>query len=178
MSDNIVTIYESAEIQARVSAMAETISATLKTKRLMALVVLSGAFYFAADLTRQLTGFEEIEVDFIRLQSYSGMSSCGEVRIRGAMPQVAGRDVLVIEDLLDTGLTLASISEILTANGARSVRYAVLIDKRLRRQHEMTPEFVAFELEEDHFLVGYGMDYRGNYRTLPYIGAFADGTRE
>ncbi|MCA8940349.1 MAG: hypoxanthine phosphoribosyltransferase, partial [Planctomycetes bacterium] len=145
----LTELYSAEEIQARVSDMAARISSTLKTKHLFGLVVLSGAFYFAADLTRQLEGFEEVELEFIRLQSYSGTSSSGEVRIRGGMPQVAGRDVLVIEDLLDTGLTLASLSDILTANGARSVRYAVLIDKRPKRSHELAADFVAFELDED-----------------------------
>lgn len=159
------------QIQQRVSEMARDISATMGEGTLSCLVVLRGGFFFAADLIRQLTGFERIEVDFVRLSSYQGMVSSGAVKFRGTLPQVAGRNVLVIEDLLDTGLTLKVLSEALSASGARSVRYAVLVDKKARRQHTLVPDYVAFKLDTDDYLYGYGMDLDGGRRELPYIAA-------
>ena len=158
-------LFTEEQIQKRVSELAREISSTIGGGRLLCLVVLRGGFFFASDLIRQLTGFERVEIDFVRLASYAGMHSSGDVKFRGQLPQVAGSNVLVIEDLLDTGTTLSTLSEALRAGGAGSVRYAVLIDKGGRAGKGIEPDFVAFgKLGKDDYLIGYGMDYEGAYR--------------
>lgn len=163
-------LFSAEQIQQRVADLAARISADYAGKRLLCLVVLRGGFFFAADLIRQLKGVE-VEMDFVKLQSYAGRKPGGRVRSGEAMPRVSGYDVLVIEDLVDTGLTLSSLHEALKAQGPRSLRYAIVVDKKARREVPFECEYVAFDVDADTFLVGYGMDDEGKNRTLPYIGA-------
>lgn len=163
------TVFSAAQIQQRVSEIAAQISADYAGKRLLCLVVLRGGFFFAADLIRQLQGVQ-VELEFVRLQSYAGQTSHGRVRTRELLPRVAGYDVLVMEDLVDTGLTLSDLHESLKAQGPRSLRYAIVVDKKARRKIPFECEYVAFDVSEDQFLVGYGMDDDDKGRNLPYIG--------
>lgn len=163
-------LFSAEQIQQRVTELAARIAADYAGKRLLCLVVLRGGFFFAADLIRQLKGVE-VEMDFVKLQSYAGRKSGGRVRSGEALPRVSGYDVLVIEDLVDTGTTLASLHEALKAQGPRSLRYAIVVDKKARRQVPFECEYVAFDVDADTFLVGYGMDDEGKNRTLPFIGA-------
>lgn len=163
-------VFTPGQIQERVRALAERISADYAGKRLLCLVVLRGGFFFAADLIRNIQGVE-VELDFVRLQSYAGRDSQGRVRTKGQLPRVSGYEVLVIEDLVDTGLTLADLHESLTAQGPRSLRYAIVVDKKARRKIPFECEYVAFDVTDDTFLVGYGMDDNDKGRNLPYIGA-------
>ncbi|NUQ36126.1 MAG: hypoxanthine phosphoribosyltransferase [Planctomycetaceae bacterium] len=165
------TIYTADQIQKRVSDLAADISRTLGGGDLLCLVVLRGGIFFGADLIRQLKGFDRIDIDFVRLASYAGIKSSGDVKIRGHLPPVAGCNVLVIEDLIDTGHTLTVLHQALLGVGAQSVRYAVLVNKPHRRRKEFKADFVAFDLKEDAYLVGYGMDYENNYRALTHIAA-------
>ncbi|MCC6465348.1 MAG: hypoxanthine phosphoribosyltransferase [Planctomycetes bacterium] len=163
-------LFSAEQIQQRVTELAARIAADYAGKRLLCLVVLRGGFFFAADLIRQLKGVE-VEMDFVKLQSYAGRKSGGRVRSGEALPRVSGYDVLVIEDLVDTGTTLAGLHEALKAQGPRSLRYAIVVDKKARRQVPFECEYVAFDVDADTFLVGYGMDDEGKNRTLPFIGA-------
>jgi hypoxanthine phosphoribosyltransferase len=163
-------VFTPGQIQERVRALAERISADYAGKRLLCLVVLRGGFFFAADLIRNIEGVQ-VEMDFVKLQSYAGNSSQGRVRSKEQLPRVAGYDVLVIEDLVDTGLTLANLHEALKAQGPRSLRYAIVVDKKARRKIPFECEYVAFDVSSDDFLVGYGMDDSDKGRNLPYIGA-------
>jgi hypoxanthine phosphoribosyltransferase len=165
-------VFSAEQIQQRVKALAARISADYAGKRLLCLVVLRGGFFFAADLIRNIEGVH-VELDFVRLQSYAGKQTRGDVRARQQLPRVAGYDVLVIEDLVDTGLTLAGLHEALKAQGPRSVRYAIVVDKKARREVPFECEYVAFDVADDEFLVGYGMDDSDKGRSLPYIGAVA-----
>src|SRR5690606_22103358 len=108
--------------------------------------------------------------DFLKLDSYAGQSSSGRLRFHGQLPRVSGYDVLVIEDLVDTGLTLANLHEALLAQGPRSLRYAIVVDKKARRKIPFECEYVCFDVDADKFFIGYGMDDEGKGRTLPYIG--------
>lgn len=161
-------LYTAAQIEKRVSELAARISRDYSGKTLLCLTVLKGGFFFAADLIRHLKGLEP-ELEFIKLQSYAGSRNQGHVEFRGQLPPVSGREVLVIEDLVDTGLTLASLDEALKAQGPRSLKYAVCVDKKAHRKIPFECEYVAFDLSKDCFLVGYGMDHDGKYRTLPEI---------
>ncbi len=169
MSDEFEILFDEAAIQKRVGELAAKISKDYQGKRLLCLVVLRGGFFFAGDLIRKLADVD-IELEFVKLQSYAGVSSSGRVNFRGQLPHVAGYDVLVIEDLVDTGLTLASLHETLLAQGPRSLKYAIAVDKKAKRKIPFECEYVAFDITDDAFLIGYGMDHENKFRTLPYIG--------
>jgi len=169
MTKDYKVLFTSEQIQQRVQELAARISEDFKGKRLLCLVVLRGGFFFAADLIRHIEGVE-VELEFVKLYSYSGPNSSGRVRMQGQMPKVAGYDVLVIEDLVDTGLTLSQLHEAILSQGPRSLRYAIVVDKKARREIAFECEYVCFDATEDQFLVGYGMDDNGHGRTLPYIG--------
>jgi hypoxanthine phosphoribosyltransferase len=121
-----------------------------------------------ADLVREIK--LDLQVDFVRVASY-GMStkSCGEIRFsKDVELAIRDRDILVVEDIVDTGLTLNCLHNYLKKQGARSVRTCALIDKKERREVEVAIEYVGFEVEEG-FLIGYGLDCRENYRQLPEV---------
>jgi hypoxanthine phosphoribosyltransferase len=134
--------------------------------------VLRGAFMFLADLARALSG--PVTVDFIGISSYgSATSSSGEVRVvkdlEGALD---GRDVLIVEDIVDTGLTLSYLRAILQARQPRSLRTVCLLSKPSRRRVDVPIEYVGFTIE-DRFVVGYGLDHAEHHRNLPYIGVLS-----
>ncbi|MEZ5991011.1 MAG: phosphoribosyltransferase family protein [Planctomycetota bacterium] len=170
MTDEYKILFDAESVQQRVADLAKQISADYAGGRLLCLVVLRGGFFFAADLIRQIDGVE-IELEFVKLQSYAGRQPSGHTRMLSQMPKVAGYDVLVIEDLVDTGLTLAQLHNGLKAQGPNSLRYAIVVDKKAHREVEFECEYVAFDYDGDEFLVGYGMDDHNKGRTLPYIGS-------
>ena len=133
------------------------------------LSVLKGGVVFVADLMRALA--RPVTVDFVRLASYgSGTGPCGPPRLTKDLDDdVAGRDVLIVEDIVDTGRTLALLIDMVRARGPRSLRTVTLLDKPSRRRVEVDVEHVGFTIP-DRFVVGYGLDYGGRYRDLPYIG--------
>ena len=167
-------VYSAEAIAARIEGLAKEIAA-LGLQRLLAVPVLTGSFVFAADLLRGLhrVGLEP-EVDFITVSSYrQGTRSAGQVDIlRDLQLDVAGRDVLLIDDILDTGRTLAFAKDLVAARGAARVVTCVLLDKKVRRAVAVEPDFVAFECPPV-FVVGYGMDIAGRYRELPFVGKVA-----
>ncbi|MBZ0137982.1 MAG: hypoxanthine phosphoribosyltransferase [Planctomycetes bacterium] len=169
MADEYSVLFDAETVQKRVSELAARISADYAGHRLLCLVVLRGGFFFGADLVRQIQGVE-IELDFVKMQSYVGRQTSGRIKAAGPLPRVSGYDVLVIEDLVDTGLTLAELHEALLAQGPQSLRYAIVVDKKAHRKIEFECEYVAFDVKADDFLVGYGMDDNNKGRTLPYIG--------
>jgi hypoxanthine phosphoribosyltransferase len=130
--------------------------------------VLKGGFIFVSDLVRAMG--PRISMDFIALSSYAkGTTSSGEVRlVKDLDTALSGRDVIIVEDIVDTGLTLSYLQEILRARGPRSLRTACLLSKPSRRKIEVMVEYIGFTIE-DHFVVGYGLDYAERYRNLPYI---------
>jgi hypoxanthine phosphoribosyltransferase len=130
--------------------------------------VLKGAFLFLADLVRALD--MPVTLDFMALSSYAkGTTSSGEVRLLKDLDSaLEGRHVIIVEDIVDTGLTLNYLQEILAARGPRSVRTACLLSKPSRRQIDVRVEYIGFTID-DHFVVGYGLDYAEAYRHLPYI---------
>jgi hypoxanthine phosphoribosyltransferase len=130
--------------------------------------VLKGAFMFLADLMRAIEG--PVTCDFIAVSSYAGTSSSGEVRLTKDLDTVLyGRDVIVVEDIVDTGLTLSYLQEILRAREPRSLRTVCLLSKPSRRTLDVPLEYVGFTIE-DRFVVGYGLDFDERHRNLPFIG--------
>ena len=164
-----------AAIQARVAAVAAEIRRDFGSDDPVHLVaVLKGAFVFLADLVRAFEG--PVTCDFIAVSSYgSGTTSSGEVRLtKDVDSSLEGRHVVIVEDIVDTGLTLSYLQEILRARGPKSLRTACLLSKPSRRQIEVAVEYVGFTIA-DRFVVGYGLDVDEQYRNLPYVGVVVEG---
>lgn len=159
-------------LAARVDELAAAIAAAAP-RDLIAIPIMTGAFIFAADLLRAMHrhGLAP-EVDFIQIASYgAGTESSGRTELlRDLQAEVAGRDALLIDDILESGRTLAFAKQLLLDRGARRVMIAALLEKPHKKQIEINADFVGFACP-DRFVVGYGMDYAGNYRHLPFIGA-------
>jgi hypoxanthine phosphoribosyltransferase len=155
------------QIRSRVAEMAQEIRRDYPDG-LHIIAVLKGAFMFLSDLARQMDG--DVSMDFMALSSYAkGTTSSGEVRLlKDLDTTLDGKDVLVVEDIVDTGLTLTYLQDILRARGPRMLRTACLLSKPSRRQTEVKVEYIGFTIE-DRFVVGYGLDYAERYRHLPYI---------
>ncbi len=164
----IHTLFNEEQIKEAVQRTAKEIEAHYGADEpVVALCLLNGAIWFAADLLRCLpTNFE---LHTIQLSSYEGTDSCGRLRWHGALPACEGKAVLVIDDVLDTGLTMKSVCDQLLANGASKVASAVAVNKIGRRSVECEADFAALQCD-NLFLVGYGLDFNGTYRNLPYIG--------
>jgi len=136
----------------------------------VAVGLLRGAVVFPPDLVRAME--IPIEYDFISISSYGDRTFPGELKlIKDLEVSLEGRDVLIVEDIIDTGRTLDYIRKLLLQRRPRSLRICCLIDKVPRREVEVEIDYLGFRLEEDEFLVGYGLDYAGLYRNLPYVAA-------
>jgi hypoxanthine phosphoribosyltransferase len=169
-------LFSTAQIAARIDRLAGEMLADPRLPRtgppLLAVCILRGGFMFTADLLRALAlGGVAAEVDFLRLGSYGeGMRTAGKVRVLGDLEtDVTGRSVLLIDDILDSGHTLAFARSLMLSRGAAAVLSCVLLDKKARREAAIEADFVGFDCP-DRFVVGYGMDLAGTYRALPYIG--------
>ena len=161
-------VFSAEEIGRQVRLLANQISEDYKGKEVVLIGVLKGAFIFLADLVRQLT--IPVQLDFIRVASYgSGTESSGKIRITTDVElDLKGLDVLIVEDIVDSGLTTAFLKEHLTSKKPRSVKICTLLDKRERRAVSITLEYVGLQLDKG-FVVGYGLDCNEANRQLPGI---------
>ena len=157
------------ELAARITALAHEIRQDFPTGQLHFICVLKGAFLFLGDLIRAMDG--HVTIDLMACSSYGDRtSSSGEVRLSKDLDSgLEGRDVIIVEDIVDTGLTLHYLQEILQARGPRTLRTACLLSKPSRRKIAIKVDYIGFTIE-DRFVVGYGLDYAEQYRNLPYIG--------
>ena len=157
------------EIREKVRELGGKITADYKNSNLMLVTALKGAVVFLADLMRQID--VPAEIDFMVVSSYgSGVKSSGVVKIvKDLDVPLAGKDILIVEDILDSGLTLSYIKELLESRGPRSIRIATLLDKPSRRKVDLQADYIGFSVP-DEFVIGYGLDYDEKYRNLPYIG--------
>jgi hypoxanthine phosphoribosyltransferase len=155
------------QIQKRVEALALEIRADFPDD-LHVIAVLKGAFMFLSDLVRHTPG--HVSMDFMAVSSYAkGTTTSGEVRLMKDLDTTLdGRNVVIVEDIVDTGLTLTYLQDILRARNPKSLRTACLLSKPSRRQVDVKVEYIGFTIE-DRFVVGYGLDYAEQYRNLPYI---------
>jgi hypoxanthine phosphoribosyltransferase len=162
------------QLQRRVGELAAEIDRDYASSdRLTVVGVLKGSVFFMVDLVKRLQ--VPLAIDFFQTSSYGGSTSAGEVRIRKDLDlPVRGADVLLIEDIVDTGYTLRTILDLLRWRGARSVKLCALLDKVPARQVEVPIDYRGFPIE-DLFVVGYGLDYAERYRNLPYIGVLEEG---
>lgn len=157
------------EIRNKVAELGRRISEDYKDKNLMMVSVLKGSVVFMADLMRAIT--VPASIDFMSVSSYgSGVKTSGIVRIIKDLDEaLTGRDILIVEDILDSGMTLSYLKEHIGAKNARSIRIATLLDKPERRRVDILPDYKGFVVP-DEFVVGYGLDYDEKYRNLPYVG--------
>ena len=163
-------LFSEEQIKNRVKGMGAELTKEYAGKNPLFICILRGACVFFSDLMRCVEC--PLEIDFLRASSYIGTNSSGEVAIEGKMPEVAGRDVVLVEDIVDTARTLSSLKELLEKEKPKSLKVAALLDKPSRRVVEgFKADFTGFEIE-DLFVVGYGLDCDEKYRNLPYIGVF------
>ena len=150
--------------------LGEQITKDFADKNLLVVGILKGSLYFMADLTRNID--LPLKLDFLAVSSYgSSTRSSGSVKIiKDIDIDLAGYDVLLVEDILDSGRTLDYVSKMLSARGANSISIVTLLDKPERRVVDLKPDYVGADVP-DEFVVGYGLDYDQKYRNLPYIGA-------
>ncbi len=172
---NLSVLLTTEQIRARVASLAREIAGAYAPDEDLHLVaILKGAFLFLGDLIREMD--RHVTVDFMAVSSYGkGTRSSGEVRmVKDLDSGLEGRNVIIVEDIVDTGLTLSYLQEILRARSPKSLHTACLLSKPSRRQVDVKVEYVGFTIE-DHFVVGYGLDYGERYRNLPYIGVITAG---
>lgn len=157
------------EIKSRTKELAAQISQDYKGKQVLMISILKGAVVFHADLMRAVD--LDVAIDFMVVSSYGdGTESSGKVNIvKDLSIDIAGRDVLIVEDILDSGNTLSAILEILRSRGVNSLKICALLDKPSRRKSFVPLDYTGFQIP-DEFVVGYGLDYQEKHRNLPYIG--------
>ena len=166
----VETLIKKTDIDERISQLGEIISSSyLDTNKLIVVGLLRGSFMFIADLVRKLD--VPVEVDFITVSSYgSAMTSSGNVKILKDLDgDISGHDVLIVEDIVDTGKTLEAVIEILETRMPNSIKICALLNKQSRRISNIKADWIGFEIP-DEFVVGYGIDYDQRNRNLPFIG--------
>ena len=170
---NLEPLFTAEQIQTRVAEMGAEIARDYEGATPLLIGVLKGACIFLSDLVRSTD--LRLGVEFMAISSYgAGTRSSGEVRIvKDLDVPVEGRDILVVEDIVDTGLTLSYLIASLHGRGAKSVKLAALLDKWERREREVTIDYCGFRIP-DAFVVGYGLDFAERYRNLPYIAVLKD----
>jgi len=176
-TSSIKTLISEETIQQRIRELAEQIDRDYAdADRLICVGVLKGSVFFLVDLLKHVS--KPVVVDFFQTSSYGSSTEPGEVRIRKDIDvSIRGADVLLVEDIVDTGYTLRTILDLLKWRGARSVRLCALLDKEARREVEIKIDYRGFPIE-DVFVVGYGLDYDEIYRNLPYVGYLEPETTE
>jgi hypoxanthine phosphoribosyltransferase len=160
-------LYTAAQVRARVEELAAAISRDLPGPDLVALIVLKGALHFGSDLLRAMS--VPMAVDFVQVRSYHGATSTEAVTMLARPTQdLRNKHVLIVEDILDTGVTARALLEFVTSQGAAEVRFCALFDKPARRKIPVKADYTGFTVD-DVFLVGYGMDFEERFRELPDV---------
>ncbi|MBR4973117.1 MAG: hypoxanthine phosphoribosyltransferase [Clostridia bacterium] len=156
------------EIKEICKRLGEQISKDYAGKKLLLVSVLKGAIVFMADLMRNITC--DCEIDFMAVSSYSGTKTTGVVKFKKDLDiDPDGRDILIVEDILDSGITLAYLKQVLLQRNAASIKICTFLDKPANRRADIKAEYVGKEVP-DEFIIGYGLDYDEKYRNLPYVG--------
>jgi hypoxanthine phosphoribosyltransferase len=171
MRERVTPLLTEAQIHSRVQELGAEIARDYAGKDLVLIGLLNGVFPFFADLVRAME--LDIDITFMQVSSYGGgMESTGEVHILKDLDKaIQGRHALVVEDIVDTGLTLFKVRNLLVDREPLSLKICTLLDKPSRRKVEVPVDYVGFTIE-DHFVVGYGLDLDGKLRNLPYVGVY------
>lgn len=178
MNDDILRVlYSEEELEAKCAELGTQISKDYEGKNLLLVSVLKGAVVFMTDLMRHIT--VPCSIDFMVVSSYgSGVKTSGVVKIvKDLDADLAGKDLLIVEDILDTGMTLHYLKQLLQDRNPNSIRIATLLDKPERRRAAVRADYVGYQVP-DEFVVGYGLDYDEKYRNLPYVGVLKPAVYE
>ena len=169
MADKIRVLLTEKEVDERINEVAELINRDYEGKHVHLICILKGGVFFTCELAKRLT--VPVSMDFMSVSSYGdGTESTGIVRIiKDLDDSIEGENVLIVEDIIDSGRTLSYLVENLKSRGAKSVRLCTLMSKPSRRVVEVPVDYIGYEIP-DEFVVGYGLDYAQKYRNLPYIG--------
>lgn len=163
-------LIEEEKLQKRIVEMAEQIYNDYNGKEVTFICILKGSIFFTVELAKRMKS--NVNFEFIRVSSYHGQNSTGVIELKVDLQgDISGQDVIVIEDIVDTGRTLSYLKEYLKSKNPNSIRICSLLDKKERRVVEMEADYVGFDIP-DKFVVGYGLDVDEKYRNLPYIGYF------
>lgn len=169
MAEKISVLVPEEEVTKRLKELGEQISKDYEGKEIHMICILKGGVFFMVDLSKRIS--VPVSLDFMSVSSYgNGTKSSGVVRIAKDLDEsIEGKDVLIVEDIIDSGRTLYYLMDILKKRNPNSVRLCTLLDKPERREKDVKVDYVGFEIP-DEFVVGYGLDYAQKYRNLPYIG--------
>lgn len=167
--DNIKVLIEEEKLQKRVKELAEQITNDYKGKELTLICILKGSTFFTVDLAKNIKN--DLKIEFIQVSSYGTSTvSSGNIELKLDLKEsIEGKDVLIVEDIIDTGRTLSYLIEHLKGRKPTSLKLCTLLDKPERRKYDVRVDYVGFEIP-DEFVVGYGLDCNEHYRSLPYIG--------
>ena len=155
-------------IEKRLDEMAKEINKDYEGKEIVLVGILKGSVVFMVELAKRLK--PKVQFEFMEVSSYEGIESTGKVKIvKDIKDSIEGKDVLIVEDIIDTGITLTFLKEYLQLKNPKSLKIATLLSKPSRRIKELAVDYIGFRIE-DKFVEGYGLDYNQNYRNLPYIG--------
>lgn len=167
---SIPVLISAEQIRIRIKELGKELTALYAGETIVCIAVLKGSALFLADLIREID--TPLEIDFLGVSSYQGTTSSGVVRITHDLrSSVEGRNVLIVEDIVDTGLTLSYLLRNLQSRNPKSLRVATLLDKPSRRKVEVPIDYSGFQIP-DEFVIGYGLDLDELYRNLPYIGIY------
>lgn len=168
--NRVTPLLDAAQIQAKVQELGARITQDYEGKDLVLVGLLNGVFPFFADLARAIA--LDVDVTFMQVSSYGGTESTGEVLIKKDLDRpIQGRHALILEDIVDTGLTLNKVRNLLQDREPASLKICTLLDKPSRRIAQVPLDYVGFTIK-DEFVVGYGLDFDGHMRNLPFVGAF------
>ncbi len=169
LEEKLKVLYSEEEVQKRIEEIAKILDNDYKdSKELIVICVLKGAAFFTIDLVKKMK--TPIVFEVMQVSSYSGTETTGAITVKKDLDtSIEGKDVLIVEDIIDTGYTLRALRQDLLARGPKSLRIAVLLDKKERRKVEVPVDYVGYEIP-NKFVVGYGFDIDELYRNIPYIG--------
>jgi len=169
MEKHIEVLISEEEVETRVSELAEQMNKDYAGKELHLIVILKGSVFFACELARQIT--VPVTMDFMSVSSYGdGMVSAGKITVKKELDEdITGKDVLIVEDIVDSGNTLFHLKKLLLARNPKTLKIVTLLDKPDRRTADIETDYCGFSIP-DKFVVGYGLDHAQRYRNLPYIG--------
>lgn len=169
MKDHIEVMISDEKVDARICELAKQISEDYAGKELHLIIILKGSVFFACELAKRIT--VPVTMDFMSVSSYgNGMVSAGKITVKKELDEdIADKDVLIIEDIVDSGNTLFHLKKLLLARNPASLKIVTLLDKPDRRTAKIETDYCGFVIP-DEFVVGYGLDYAQKYRNLPYIG--------
>ena len=164
----VKVLFSEKKIKNKVNKIAKLINKDFRNKKLVIVSVLSGSVVFCSDIIRKLK--IDFEIDFIRVASYKGKKAFEKIKFwYDTVLDIKGKDILLVEDICDTGKTLSYIKNLFFKKKVSSVKFCVLIDKKIKKCKDIKIDYCGFKINDD-FVVGYGLDYNGKYRGLPYIG--------